>query len=530
MKGPYKVLVSDNISAEGKVILEQAQGIEADIRAKVPADELKRIIKDYHGLIVRSATKVTAEVIAAAPNLRVIGRAGTGVDNIDLDAASKKGIVVMNTPGGNTLSAAEHTISLLFSLARHIPQATASVKAGKWEKERFMGTEVQGQILGIIGLGSIGSVVAKLAEGLGMKVIGYDPYLSAEAAAKRKVEMVTLDELFARSDFITVHTPLTSTTKGLINASAIEKMKKGVRLINCARGGIIEEKALYEAIIKGKVAGAALDVFEKEPPGTNPLFELEQVICTPHLGASTTEAQVKVSIAIAQQVVEYLLQGTARNAVNLPSISPEALALLSPYLTLAEKIGKFQAQISPGRMQEVNVTYSGQVVDLDTTLITMSLLKGLLDPIIEEKVNYVNAPILAKERGIRVKEVKSREAEDFTTLLTVQLQTDTGQNTVAGTLFGRNEPRFVRINKFVTEAIPAGNILFIHNQDKPGVIGNLGNLLASQNINIGQMHLSRDKIGGTAISLIHIDEKVSAEVLGALLKLPHILSAVQVEL
>ncbi len=530
MDGKYKVLVSDNLSAEGKAILQQAQGIEADIRIKVPAEELKRIIKDYHGLIVRSATKVTAEIIAAAPNLRVIGRAGTGVDNIDLEAASKRGIVVMNTPGGNTLAAAEHTISLLLSLARHIPQATNSVKAGRWEKERFMGTEVHGQTLGIVGLGSIGSVVAKLAEGLGMKVIGYDPYLAAEVAAKRKVEMVTWDELLARSDFITVHTPLTSATKGLINASAIEKMKKGVRLINCARGGIIEEKALYEAILQGRVAGAALDVFEKEPPGVNPLLELEQVICTPHLGASTTEAQIKVSIAIAEQVVEYLLQGITRNAVNLPSLSPETLPLLTPYLTLAEKIGKFQAQISSGRMQEVNITYSGQVVDMDTTLISMSLLKGLLDPIIEEKVNYVNAPILARERGIRVKEAQSREAEDFTTLLTVQLQTDAGENTVAGTLFGKNEPRFVRINKFVTEAIPEGNILFIHNQDKPGVIGNLGQLLAAHRINIGQMHLSRDKVGGTAISLIHIDEKVSPEVLAALLKLPHVLSAIQVEL
>lgn len=530
MDSRWKVLVSDNISAEGRAILEQAQGIEADIRSKVPAEELKKIIKDYHGLIVRSATKVTAEVIAAAPNLRVIGRAGTGVDNIDLEAASKRGIVVMNTPGGNTLSAAEHTISMLLSLARHIPQATASVKAGKWEKDRFMGTEVKDRTLGIIGLGSIGSVVARLAEGLGMKVIGYDPYLSAEVAAKRKVEMVSLDELFAKSDFITVHTPLTPSTKNLINAASLAKMKKGVRLINCARGGIIDEKALYEAIVSGHVAGAALDVFEKEPPGSNPLLELEQVICTPHLGASTTEAQIKVSIAIAQQVVEYLLQGTARNAVNLPSLSPETFALLSPYLSLAEKIGKFQAQITPGRMQEVNISYSGQVVEMDTPLITMALLKGLLDPIIEEKVNYVNAPILARERGIKIKEAKTKEAEDFTTLLTVQLRTDISQNTVAGTLFGKNEPRFVRINEFVTEAIPAGNILFIHNQDKPGVIGNLGNLLASHQINIGQMHLSRDKVGGTAISLIHVDEKVSREVLEAILKLPYILSARQVEL
>lgn len=530
MNSSLKVLVSDNISPEGRAILEQAKGVEADIRAKVPPDELKKIIKDYHGLIVRSATKVTAEVIEAAPNLRVIGRAGTGVDNIDLTAATKKGIVVMNTPGGNTLSAAEHTISMMLSLARHIPQATASLKAGKWEKDRFLGTEVKDRTLGIIGLGNIGSVVARLAEGLGMKVIGFDPYLAAEVAAKKKVEMVSLDELWARSDFITVHTPLTASTKNLINAASLAKMKKGVRLINCARGGIIDEKALYEAIVQGQVAGAALDVFEKEPPGAHPLLELEQVICTPHLGASTAEAQVKVSIAIAQQVVEYLLQGTARNAVNLPPLSPEALALLSPYLTLAEKIGKFQAQITPGRMEEVNISYSGQVVEMDTTLITMSLLKGLLDPIIEEKVNLINAPILAQERGIRIKESRSREAEDFTTLLTVRLKTDGGENTVAGTLFGKNEPRFVRINKFVTEAVPEGNILFLHNQDKPGVIGNIGNLLASQQINIGQMHLSRDKIGGTAISLIHVDEKVSPKLLEALGQLPFIISAIQVEL
>jgi len=530
MSGPLKILVSDNIAPEGKAILDRAKGIEADVRAKVSPEDLKAIIGDYHGLIVRSATKVTAEIIAAAVNLRVVGRAGTGVDNIDLPAASKRGIVVMNTPGGNTLSAAEHALSMILALARHIPQATASIKAGKWEKDRFMGTEVSDRTLGIIGLGNIGTVVAHRAESLGMKVIGYDPYLSSEAAAKRKVDLVTLDDLLARSDFITLHTPLTASTRNLMNASAFSRMKRGVRIVNCARGGIIDEKALYEAIVSGQVAGAGLDVFEKEPPGKNPLLELEQVICTPHLGASTTQAQVKVSVAIAEQVVDYLLLGTARHAVNLPSVSPEVLALLNPYLLLAEKIGKFQAQITPGSIQEVRLAYSGSVVEVDTSLIAMSFLKGLLDPILEEKVNYVNAPILAKERGIKVVESKSRDSEDYTTLLIGQVQTEQTQNTVAGTLFGKNEPRIVRINEFVTEAIPEGNVLFIHNQDKPGVIGNMGSMLASRGINIGQMHLSRDKIGGTAISLVHVDGPVSLEVLEALTRLPNILSARQIEL
>lgn len=530
MSGTLKVLVSDNISPEGKAILDRAKGMEADVRAKVSADDLKAIIKDFHGLIVRSATKVTAEVIAAGENLRVVGRAGTGVDNIDLPAASKRGIVVMNTPGGNTLSAAEHTLSMILALARYIPQATASIKAGKWEKDRFLGTEVSDRTLGIIGLGNIGAIVAERAEALGMRIIGYDPFLSPDSAAKKKVDLVSLDDLFARSDFITLHTPLTVSTRNLINASSFPKMKKGVRIVNCARGGIIDEKALYEAIVSGKVAGAALDVFEKEPPGKNPLLELDQVICTPHLGASTTQAQVKVSMAIAEQVVDYLLQGTVRHAVNLPSVSPEALALIRPYLILSEKIGKFQAQITPGRIQEVSVAYSGSVLDVDTALISMSLLKGLLEPILEEKINYVNAPIIARERGIKMVESKSRESQDYTTLLSVQVRTECAQNRVAGTLFGKNEPRIVRINEFVTEAIPEGNILFLHNQDEPGVIGNMGSMLASHGINIGQMHLSRDQIGGTAISLVHVDGRVSSKVLEALTGLPHILSARQIEL
>ncbi|MCX5906857.1 MAG: phosphoglycerate dehydrogenase, partial [Deltaproteobacteria bacterium] len=408
--------------------------------------------------------------------------------------------------------------------------ASQSTKAGKWEKDRFMGTELNDRTLGIIGLGNIGVVVGHHAAAMDMKVIGYDPYISTEAAAKKKIELVSLDDLFARAEFITVHTPLTANTKNLLNGAAFAKMKKGVRIINCARGGIIDEKALYEAITSGKVAGAALDVYEKEPPGNHPLFQLDPVICTPHLGASTTQAQVKVSVAIAEQVVEYLLKGTARYAKNLPSVSPEMLALIHPYLILAEKIGKFQAQITPGRIREVSITYSGDIVEIDTTLIPMYLLKGLLDPILEEKVNTVNAPFLAKDRGIKVVESKSREAENYATLFTVKVQTDSHQNTVAGTLFGKKEPRIVAINEFVTEAIPEGTILFFHNQDQPGVIGNMGNFLASRGINIGQMYLSRDEIGGTAISLVHIDSEVSQDILDSLRKLPHILSAIQVVL
>jgi D-3-phosphoglycerate dehydrogenase len=530
MPQAFKILVSDNISPEGKAILEDSPGMETDIRAKVSPEELKAIIENYHALIIRSATKVTAEVIALGKRLKVIGRAGTGVDNIDLAAATKRGIVVMNTPGGNTLSAAEHTLALMFALARHIPLACQSTKSCKWEKDRFLGTELSDRTLGVIGLGNIGTVVAQRGVALGMKVIGFDPYVSPEAAAKKKVEWVPFDQLLARSDFITLHVPLTSSTKHLLNAAAFAKMKKGVRIINCARGGIVDEGALYEAIVSGKVAGAALDVFEKEPPGEHPLFRLEQVICTPHLGASTTQAQVKVSVAIAEQVVDYLLKGVVRHAVNMPSITPELMALLHPYLILAEKIGKFQSQMTPGRIEEVRIRYCGNIAEMDTTLIPMYLLKGLLDPIMEEGVNYVNAPLLAKDRGIRVVEAKSREVEDYATLLSVQVQTEGGQNTIAGTLFGKKEPRIVAINEFVTEAIPEGTILFLHNHDQPGVIGNLGRTLASHGINIGQMHLSRDRRGGTAISIVHIDSPVSPAVLEALQRLDHIISAVQVEL
>lgn len=530
MAKAFKVLVSDNISPEGKEVLNAAPGIEADVRAKVPPEELKAIIKNYEALIIRSATKVTAEVIGLGERLKVIGRAGTGVDNIDLPAATRKGIVVMNTPGGNTLSAAEHTIAMMFALARHIPLASQFTKSGQWEKDRFMGTELNDRTLGVIGLGNIGAIVAQRAAGMNMRVIGFDPYVSPEAAAKKKVELVPLDDLLARSDFITIHTPLTAGTRNLLNASALAKMKNGVRIINCARGGIIDEKALYEAIGSGKVAGAALDVFEKEPPGDHPLFKLDAMICTPHLGASTTQAQVKVSVAIAEQVVEYLLKGTARNAINLPTVSPEILDLLHPYLVLAEKIGKFQAQITPGRIEEVSIGYCGSIAEIDTTLIPMYLMKGLLDPIMEEGVNYVNAPFLAKDRGIKVVETKSREAEDYATMISVRVQADRSKNTIAGTLFGKKEPRIVAINEFVTEVIPEGTILFFHNHDQPGVIGNVGNTLASHGINIGQMHLSRDRLGGTAISIVHIDSPVSHTVLEALRRLPHIISAVQVEL
>ncbi len=520
-----KVLVTDGISPRGAEILKEAPGIEADIRSKVDPQELKSIIKDYHGLIVRSATKVTAEVIEAGENLKVIGRAGIGVDNIDVPAATKRGIVVMNTPEGNIITTAEHTIALLVSLARKVPQADASMKAGKWEKKRFQGVELYNKTLGIVGVGKIGSIVADRALGLKMKVIAYDPYISEEVANKIGIELVSLDELLATSDFISIHVPLTPETRNMFNADVFAKMKKGVRIINCARGGIINEKDLYEAIKKGIVAGAALDVFEKEPPGENPLLTLEEVIATPHLGASTVEAQEKVGIAIAQQVVDYLLRGIIRNSINVPSISPEALSLIAPYITLAEKLGSLQAQLCRGAIDEVVIEYSGEVVEQDVTTITVAGIKGILDHILDEYVNYVNAPIIARERGIKVIETKTAKPIDFASSITLKVKSKGEESVVEGALFGKNDPRIVRINEFLLDAVPEGYILILQNEDKPGVIGNVGTLLGSYNINIARVHLGRESVGGEAMSLWNIDTPPSQEVMDKLMKLPHIISA-----
>jgi D-3-phosphoglycerate dehydrogenase len=527
---PYKVLVSDTLAEEGIEVFRKAEGIEVDVETNLSPEELKAVIPEYDAIAIRSATRLTADIIEAAERLKVIGRAGIGVDNVDIEAATRKGIVVMNTPEGNTITTAEHTISLMLSMARRIPQATASVKAGKWEKKKFMGTEVFNKTLGIIGMGRIGRIVADRAKGLHMNVIAYDPYLSQEVITRLGVEMVTLDELLARSDFITIHTPKTKDTVNLINKKAFEKMKKGVYLINCARGGIVNERDLYEAIVSGKVAGAALDVFENEPPGDNPLLGLEQVICTPHLGASTEEAQVNVAVAVAEQIVEFLLRGTVRNAVNVPSVSAEILPHLRPYLDLAEKLGSFTAQIIQGGVREVHLQYTGDVAQYGIEPITSALLKGFLTPMLSGNVNFVNAPVLAKARGIKVTESVTERHEDYSNLITIRAISDKEELSVSGALLGRRNPRILRIDNFLVEAVPEGNILFIYNEDRPGVIGNIGTTLGKNNINIGMMQFGRDRLGGMAVSLLHLDDPVSKEVLMELQSLKHVLRVIQVEL
>ena len=447
-----KVLISDKLSKKGIELFQKEEGIEVEVKIGMTPQELLSCIGSYDALVVRSETKVTAEVLAAAKNMKVIGRAGSGVDNINVTEASKRGIIVMNTPGGNTVTTAEHAISLLLSLVRNIPQATASMREGKWEKKKFMGVEVMDKTLGVIGLGKIGTEVAKRAKGLFMNVIAYDPYISEDAARKLQVELVDLESIYKRSDLITIHVPKNTETSYMINQETIQKMKDGVRIVNCARGGLVDEKALAEALTSGKVAGAALDVFEKEPPSPdNPLLSIPSVICTPHLGASTEEAQDNVAIAIADQMVDYLKNGTIRNAVNTPSIPQEVLSGIKPFVSLAENMGRLLSQISEGRMQKFTVTFHGEVLNYDVAPITVAAIMGLLKPILQETVNYVNAPILAKEREINVEEIKETATGDFTNLITLTLVTDKGVNTVSGTLFGKANPRIVKINSFTVE-------------------------------------------------------------------------------
>ncbi len=524
-----KVLISDKMSPKAQEVFSRYPGIECDYKPGMKPDELKAVIGEYDGLAVRSATKVTAEIIEAAENLKVVGRAGIGVDNIDIQAASKKGIVVMNTPFGNTVTTAEHAISMMMSLARAIPQATASTKAGKWEKSRFMGVEITGKTLGIIGIGNIGSIAADRAQGLKMKVIAYDPYISHEKAEQMGIELVELDELYERADFISLHTPLTDSTRNLINAEAFNKMREGVMIINCARGGIINEAELAEAIRSGKVRGAALDVFEKEPVDPdNPLLALDEVICTPHLGASTDEAQENVAIQVAEQIAEYLTKGIVRNALNIPSVSSEELPKLQPYIELGEKLGSILGQLSESGMRRVNIEYSGEVADFNVKPLTTAVLKGILEPMLQESVNLVNAPLIAKERGIEVLETKSNEPGNFSSLISVTLKTEKRERCVAGTLFHHREPRIVQIDGIDIEAVPSGNILFIYNIDKPGIIGKIGTILGDSRINIAGFQLGREKAKGKAVSMINIDERVPDETLSAIRDLGDVIEAKQV--
>nr|HID58712.1 phosphoglycerate dehydrogenase [Desulfobacterales bacterium] len=525
-----KVLISDSLEDVGIRMLKEADGIQVDVRVGVDYEELKAIIKDYDALIIRSSTKVTDEVLEAATRLKVIGRAGIGLDNVDIPSATKRGVVVMNTPGGNVITTAEHTISMMLALSRNIPQGTASLKAGRWEKKRLQGKEVFNKTLGIIGFGRIGSVVADRARALKMQVIVYDPYVSREVIEKAGFEVVSIEELYRRADYITVHVPKLKNTLNLINKEAFAKMKQGVMIINCARGGIVNEQDLLEALKTGKVAGAALDVFEKEPPGPSPLLELENVIATPHLGAATKEAQTNVSIAVAEQIIDYLIKGTIRNAVNAPSVTGELLIRLRPYLTLAERMGLLQAQLAKGAIDSVTIEYLGDFSNLDFSPITTSALKGLLSPILKDDVNFVNARVMAKERGIKVTESKSTDSEDFINMIPLQVMTRHETNIVSGTIFGKHEPRVVRINNFRLEMIPEGHLLLIHNVDRPGAIGSIGTVLGNHNINIARMHVGQEKDGGHNIILLDIDTPVSAEIIEELRALPVVNSVMPLEL
>ena len=511
-----KVLISDALSEHGVKILRDS-GLDVDVNTTLSNEELQDRIARYNGLVIRSATKVNAKVIEAATNLKVIGRAGSGVDNVDLPAATKRGIVVMNTPGGNTITTAEHTFAMMLSLARKIPQATASMKAGRWEKSKFMGMELQEKVLGIIGLGQIGSYLVKLAQGASMKVIANDPYLAEDRAREMGVELVSLPDLYRRADVISLHTTMTNETRHMIGVEAISQMKDGVRIVNCARGGLIDEHALVEALGSGKVAGAAFDVFETEPCAPDhPLLGLDSVILTPHIGASTTEAQESVAMSIAEQVVEYLTRGMARGAVNMPSAPVELLQRIQPYSALAEKLGALQSQLCEGGIERVTIEYKGDVANESVALITPALLKGLLAPILEDTVNNVNAPVIAKERGIEVKEVRSRDAGDFTSLIRVVVDAARKSTTVAGTLFGRTDPRVVEVNGFEVDFDPRGHLLFIMNDDQPGVIGMVGRVLGEHGINIARMECARVGQGGVALLILGLDSQAPDDVLNTI--------------
>ncbi len=525
-----KILVCDGLEKTGVEILQAAPGLDVDERPDIKPDELSQIIGDYDGLIVRSKTQVTAELISQATRLRVVGRAGTGVDNIDVSAATRRGIVVMNAAAGNTVTTAEHTFAMLMALARRIPQATASTKAGRWEKNRFLGVELRGKTLGVIGLGRIGSTVADRARAFGMSVLAFDPYFTPGSVREPGIEMVSLDELFERADFITLHTPLTEGTRELINASSIGRMKQGVRIINCARGGLIDEQALAEAVRAGKVTGAAIDVFDQEPtPPDNPLLALDDVIVTPHLGASTQEAQLGVATMIAEQVLDYLIAGTVRGAVNAASVSAEMLAVIGPYISLGEKIGLFQGQVFGHDLREVNIEYSGEVAEHDAKPVTQAVLAGLLGPVIE-RVNMVNASLVAEERGIKVTESLQRKARDFASMIRVRTISGGGENEVAGALFSNRDPRIVRINGFNLEAIPNGHMLFLFNRDAPGVLGRIATFIGDENINISRLYLGRKKRGESALALIQIDQPLAGEALTRLSGLTDVISVRQVRL
>ncbi len=514
----YKVLVSDPLAQEGIDILQSHSEVKVDVKPKLPPEELVKIIPEYDALVIRSGTKVTADVLRAGKKLKVVGRAGVGVDNVDLKTATECGIIVMNTPGGNTTSTAELTWALLLSMARNITPANISLREGRWDRKKYTGAELFGKTIGIIGLGRIGTVVGKRALAFGMKVLAYDPFTSAEQMKKAGFEAADLDTLFSQSDVITVHTPKNKETTHLLDDQAFAKMKKGVRVINCARGGIIDEEALERALESGKCAGAALDVYEQEPPPEDfPLISREDCLCTPHLGASTMEAQTNVAVDIAKNVLDVLTGGEVRNALNIPSVSPELQAVLGPYLGLAEKLGQFAIQYLGKPLDKLEITYAGPLSSHDTSFLTIAVLKGILTPIMTEEVNYVNAPTLADQRNIDYSETKSPKAGEYTNLIKVKLTSGDTTVEVSGTNFGENDPRIVIVDGYHIDAKPYGNILFFKNQDEPGVIGHICGILGKNNINISDMTLGRmDRKGGYAVTVCNVDQTVPKSVLDEL--------------
>jgi D-3-phosphoglycerate dehydrogenase len=520
-----KVLISDALSPAAVQIFKD-RGIEVDFQPALGKDKekLAAIIGGYDGLAIRSATKVSPKILENAKNLKVIGRAGIGVDNVDIPAATARGVIVMNTPFGNSITTAEHAITLMLALARQIPQADASTQAGKWEKNRFMGVEITGKTLGVIGAGNIGSIVIERAQGLKMKVVAYDPFLSPERATALGVDKVDLDELFRRADFITLHTPLTEKTRNIIDARALAAMKTGVRIVNCARGGLVDEAALRAALDSGQVAGAACDVFTTEPATDNPLFGHPNVVCTPHLGAATTEAQENVALQIAEQMSDYLLRGAISNAVNFPSITAEEAPKLKPFIALAEKLGSFAGQLTETGISKVQITYEGEVAQMKIKALTSAALSGLLRPMLGE-VNVVSAPVIAKERGMVVEET-TREAEgDYESLITLTLETERQTRSVSGTVYHDGRPRLVNIKGIRVDAEFGSSMIYVTNEDKPGFVGRFASILGDAGINIATFHLGRQEQGGDAIALVEVDGVVPAETLAKVQALPHVKQA-----
>jgi D-3-phosphoglycerate dehydrogenase len=521
----FKVLLLDGIDPAGVEVIERAGSITAVVHNKIARDKLLEIVSDVDGIIVRSATAIDKELMLKAPRLKVVGRAGVGVDNVDIETATERGILVMNSPGGSTTTTAEHAIAMLFALARSIPQAYLSLKAGKWEKSKFKGVEITGKTLGVVGLGRIGSEVARKCQAMGMNVLAYDPFINPDTPLSSGFTLVSLPQIFEQADFISFHVPLTDATRNLVNKASIAGMKDGVRLINCARGGIIDEKDLCDALKSGKVAGAAFDVFNEEPNTESPLLTLDNFIATPHLGASTVEAQRKVSEDVCRQVSDYLLKNAVSGALNFPQLDLGQVESYQHFVDLAARIATFTSQISDGRLKSVSIRYSGEVCDMNLNYLTSVMVQRILVPMLREGVNLINAMHVAQLRGIKVEHTRVPTSENFTNLITFEMKTESEIHRVSGTVFNDRLPRIVNIDGFALEVIPRGHMIYFTNNDRPGVIGKIGTILGQCNVNIAGMQLGREHEGGRALALLLVDEPVRTDVIEKVLGIDNILTA-----